>query len=1090
MHPASLLFGAITAGALLGVTPVRDGHPAHASGHTPTLLKHHRRLLALARARGESEVTLVVASHVGDNSLVAQEVERLGGRVLFRADEVDYLRIGLPLRQVERFARFAFVERVDIDVDGYRIEPLRPEGIAALRREEPSDTPPASDMPLRRPYRPATDIGAERLWAVHPFFDGRGVGVAMVDLMPDVLLPAFQHARALDGRVVPKIPTILTVVDPRNDNDCKWVAMDAVIRVIGGHFSYGGITYIAPADGVFRFGRLDGRALRWYEAIEPYVVLNGSAEGNGGLFPVLWDERSGTVWVDTNQNQSFADEHPMMDYAVRRDTGVIGRDLPGTPRRESVGFTIQTDRSAKAVRITLGVGWHATAVAAAALGLEVNGPLRAIASEAQLIPVDEGFFPHHLIDAAVVAARSGTVDVLCLTPMFVAVDVNPVADGHQVAGIVLERLVARYQKLIFMPAGNAQGLGTVLDRAAGQAVIAVGAYQSAESYRTNYGTWVGREDNLHWAGSSGPAGDGGLKPEILSPAGVLTAYPGFLPSAKRKGVYELPPGYQIGGGTSTAAPTATAAAAVLISAAKQRGIRYDAVRLRTALLSTARFLPGVPAYQQGNGLVQVDAAWELLQALNQKFEPLDLESRAPVRTQVSDYLARPNEGRGIYEREGWQPGQQRTRIIHFIRRAGPRSTVTVHLEWVGNDGTFETQAALALPLDSSVALPVRIRPTTAGVHSTILNLRRQGYPGIMYQLLNTIVAADDLGPENGYSVERNVRVERPGTRSLFLHVPPRTKALHVEVEIPNAESTLSVRALPPDRAYREGDRSDILGVTEHGWLNRLISNPVPGVWEILLTGNNFGANPEEMDSRPLTAVPASVRVSAVGVVRSASEGARLVGFRNLMAPSWLRAMSWVLGSARAVAGTISEGKRQMYDINVPPGIAALRVKSAGAVRNLPGVDLDIYLFEVINGVAMLRAQGNSSSSNEEVTVDNPQPGIWRVVVDGFRVPGESAPYRYEDVLFSARFGRLVVQDTQAIRRLGAQWRVPVRVVLGRDRPVGGRRLVGYVPVVIASGDQKPGPSRPSVPSSSAVFYATTGSSHALAPVGESRVTVP
>ncbi|MGH9893313.1 MAG: S8 family serine peptidase, partial [bacterium] len=226
-------------------------------------------------------------------------------------------------------------------------------------------------------------------------------------------------------------------------------------------------------------GYFNVRALRWYEAIDPYVELTGNSKDSPGMLAVLWDEDGEVVWLDTNQDRDFTDEKPMMDYAVRRDVGVIGHDVPATPRRESAGFTVQADKATKSVRLSLGVGWHATLVGAAAVAQSTDGGLfRAIASEAQLIPVDEGFFPHHLIDAAILAARSGAVDVICLMPMFVAVDVNPVGDGYQVAGVVLERLIARYQKLIFMPTGNAQGLNTVVDRASSPAVVAVGAYQS------------------------------------------------------------------------------------------------------------------------------------------------------------------------------------------------------------------------------------------------------------------------------------------------------------------------------------------------------------------------------------------------------------------------------------------------------------------------------------------------------------------------------------------------------------------------------------------------------------------------------------
>src|SRR5581483_3632034 len=188
----------------------------------------------------------------------------------------------------------------------------------------------------------------------------------------------------------------------------------------------------------------------------------------------------------------------------------------------------------------------------------------------------------------------------------------------------------------------------------------------------------------------GPAGDGGLKPEILSPSELISTDAGYKPPEKRKGIYELPPGYSIAGGTSTAGPTASAAAALLISAAKQSNVPYDAARIRVALLSSARYIPAIPAYKQGNGLVQVEAAWKMLEAMNGKFDPVEIQSRAPVRTAISGDLATPNEGRGIYEREGWSVGQSESRTITFTRKSGPAEAMTYRIEWVGNDGSYKS----------------------------------------------------------------------------------------------------------------------------------------------------------------------------------------------------------------------------------------------------------------------------------------------------------------------------------------------------------------------------------------------------------------
>ena len=71
-------------------------------------------------------------------------------------------------------------------------------------------------------------------------------------------------------------------------------------------------------------------------------------------------------------------------------------------------------------------------------------------------------------------------------------------------------------------------------------------------------------------------------------------------------------------GTSMAAPEAAGAAALLISAAKATNVQKQPDQLRQALTSSARFLarpsgaPPIAAYEQGNGVIDVGAAWNLL----------------------------------------------------------------------------------------------------------------------------------------------------------------------------------------------------------------------------------------------------------------------------------------------------------------------------------------------------------------------------------------------------------------------------------------------------------------------------------------------
>ena len=85
-------------------------------------------------------------------------------------------------------------------------------------------------------------------------------------------------------------------------------------------------------------------------------------------------------------------------------------------------------------------------------------------------------------------------------------------------------------------------------------------------------------------------------------------------------------------GTSMAAPQATGAAALLLSAAKQAGVQKHSDQLRQAMNSSARFLPFYGAHEQGNGLINVGAAWDLLKT---NIKTVEISSTAPVKTIIS-----------------------------------------------------------------------------------------------------------------------------------------------------------------------------------------------------------------------------------------------------------------------------------------------------------------------------------------------------------------------------------------------------------------------------------------------------------------------
>ncbi len=207
-------------------------------------------------------------------------------------------------------------------------------------------------------------------------------------------------------------------------------------------------------------------------------------------------------------------------------------------------------------------------------------------------------------------------------------------------------------------------------------------------------------------------------------------------------------------------------------------------QLRQALNSSARFIGGYGAYEQGNGLIQVPAAWALLASNSMK--TVDITSSVAVDTALEQFLATPGIGVGIHDREGVTIDEEYARTYTFTRTSGGGGSTTYNLSWVGNDGTFSLdETTLTLPKGAARELTVNIDPTEYGAHSAILNLDDPSSPGIEYQTLNTVVVAREFsGP--GFSHTITGSVARNQSFSYFFKVEPGTPAFKVDFSGPSA----------------------------------------------------------------------------------------------------------------------------------------------------------------------------------------------------------------------------------------------------------------------------------------------------------------
>jgi hypothetical protein len=1082
--------------------------PAGVSLQRPALFKDSRQSIAIARAQGREQVMLLLVARPGAAVAVAAEAARLGGEVRYREDEIGYLRVRIAPDRATELAEYQLVAAASLDYDDSY--PMRlgrdPQAAAAGDAAGPALTEPAAgseaewpprlgDYPLQHPYSPIADLAAAEILAEHPTWDGRGVTIALLDGNLDLLLPEFQTAYALDGAPVPKIADFLNVTDPRDDFDLnpQWVNMAAAVTSQGGGVSFEGKAFTVPRDGTYRIGLFSERRFNMdsnASYIEQDIDRNGNPKGDDGLFGVVWEETTNDVWVDTDRDLSFADEKAMTDYIVRQDVGVFGTDDPATPVRDTIGFAVQTDRVNKFVSINVGIYQHATTIMGSVVGnRHPNGRIQGVAPGARIVSMFYGVSnAHGMIEGLIAAFKHPLVDlIVCEQSVAIASLPYLLADGTHPVSIVAQRLIERYGKLLFVPGDNAPAFGFVAEDGLAPGAVSVGGYQSRESYRLNWGFVPENDDNMHWGAlSHGPSGSGALKPDLLAPSGQMSTDPGYRKGELRKGLFQLAPGYSVDGGTSTATPMAAGATALVVSAAKQSGVAHDAGRLKAAITGSARHIPRLGAHEQGNGLIQVGPAFELLTKLDQ-LQPIAITSSAPVRTKLSHLLQPPDRGIGLYEREGWSVGQTETREITLTRTSGPSEPMTFALRWIGNDGTFAGPASVTLPLGTPVAVPVTIAAATEGAHTAILSIDHPSLPAPLHRVLAAIVVPHRFAAERGYSVTAEVTPPLPGDTGLFVEVPSGVEVLQFAASSPNVNLVI----VSPDREMLFACPFKPEGTTEPC----AVVLPQPGVWEINASNRRFAVEFNPDAPAPLKAEPVSITATLLGLETAAAEppsqGLSIGGSEPLTLELTNRfgkitaAAAVELGSARRLHGTIAEGEQRIYEVAVPKGATSLYA----AVSDVSDreADIDVYLLDCTMpedkpaAPAEEQEKGNKSPAAQPpicaprakaadvgaggvVEVASPKAGRWLVVVDGYSVPDGPVEYEVVELFTHPALGAIAVADVAEEHPPDSRWTAKANAWVA-SLPEPPRRLAGRVvatspQVARAGGAFGEGPSAP------------------------------
>ncbi|MFD3942345.1 S8 family serine peptidase [Streptomyces sp. NPDC058579] len=1063
---AGLVTALIAAGAapVLAVDAPATTPPVKSAGSGDKLGPTDAQRLSEAEATGEKNVTILVATAPGSTEQVAGQLDAVQGASVGRQDDkLGYVRATIPTAKAEAAIKAATklstVQAIDLQAEIPLDDPTPDAGTAgAVEGTTVAKTYPApgKKTPAKNPYNPSHETGAVDFVEDHPKADGRGVTIGILDSGVDLNHPALQKTTTGERKIVDWV----TATDPLTEGDGTWRAQ--ITPVAGPVFTASSQSWKAPA-GSYQFSRFN-------EAVtaggDPAGDINRDGD-TADLFGLLYDPATGTVRVDTDQNNDFTDNAPMKPYKDGNQVGYFGTDNPATEVVEKTPFVVEIRKDVamdplggtwvgkKADFVNIGVvesshGTHVAGITAA--NSLFGGKMNGAAPGAKIVSSRACTWTGGCTNTALTEGMTDLVVNRGVDIVNMSIGGLPAQnDGDNVRARLYTRLIDQYGVQLIISAGNSgPGINTIGDPGLADKVVSVGAAISKSTWAANYGSAVSKSYAMFPFSSRGPREDGGFTPTITGPGSSVNTIPTWQAgSGVPESGYPLPAGYGMLNGTSMSSPQVAGASALLLSAAKQKRIEVDPLTLRTALTSTAQRIPGVAAHEQGSGLIDINEAWE---SIKDGATAHDYKVQAPVDTAI---FPAPHTGTGVYDREGGlKVGQKKVYDVTITRTNGPNRPIEHELDLKYNDGTFRILGddEIDLPLNQPVTVKIQAKPTSAGVHSVILEADDDRTEGVDKQILATSVVASDLAAP-GFGFSGTGSVQRNAHKSYFVTVPEGAKTLEVALGGLKEKSQTRFISIHPYGVAFESTASNVCYPHYNPGNGcradlRSYANPTPGVWEIEVEARRTSPdldNPYKLDVSVLGAEfdPATQTVAEAKVGTPAAVEWTVT---NKFAGIEGKLKGGPLGSLKAETPTIKHHEQQIKTVTIGEGVDRLDV----AIGNTSDKAADLDLTVLRDGVQV--GQAADGDSEEAVSLVKPAAGTYTIVIDGYSVQAEGGTtFDYKDVYYSAALGSVQVDAAKSYPLAnGASAKVGAEVVVAGAAPEG-RQFFGEVQLVNARG---------------------------------------
>lgn len=226
--------------------------PAAASAKGDKLGEADADLLAKAEAKGEKNITMMVATTPGATEKVAEQLDAVKGSVLGQTyDKLGYVRATVPTATadatIKATQKLSAVQGIDLKQE-IKLDDPTPAGdraTGAKKKTKATGSYPAPNKktPAKNPYNPSFETGAVDFVKQHPKADGRGITIGVLDAGVDLGHPALQKTTTGERKIVDWV----TATDPVSDGDGTWLRMDQTVT---------GPTFTAAWHDVLRAGGL------------------------------------------------------------------------------------------------------------------------------------------------------------------------------------------------------------------------------------------------------------------------------------------------------------------------------------------------------------------------------------------------------------------------------------------------------------------------------------------------------------------------------------------------------------------------------------------------------------------------------------------------------------------------------------------------------------------------------------------------------------------------------------------------------------------------------------------------------------------